>query len=63
MLHNSKYDKVKIAHKLSCLAWFIEKHGKQDAKNDNDKEFMDAMDSLQKDLIKHIAVFEKIMCK
>ena len=63
MMHNCKYDKIKIAHKLSALAWFIEKHGKDDAKKSGDSECISAMEALQKDLLKHLAVFEKLMCK
>ena len=58
-MHNCKYDKIKIAHKLSCLSWFIEKHGKEDAKKVGDIQCVAAMENLHKDLQKHLAVFEK----
>lgn len=63
MMHNCKYDKIKIAHKLSCLIWFIEKHAKEDANKSGDSQCLAAMQALQKDLLKHLEVFEKLICE
>ena len=63
MLNNCKYDKIKIVSKLSCLSWFIEKHGLEDAKKDNDLECESAMKALHADLQKHIEIFEKLICR
>ncbi len=62
ILDNCKYDKIKLLHELSCISWFIQKHGKEDAKTTGDTECHAAFEELQKDLEKHIAKLEKMLC-
>ena len=63
MLNNCTYDKIKILNKLSCLSWFIEKHGLSDAQKNNDQACENEMKVLQANLQKHIAIFEDLICK
>lgn len=62
MLDNSTYNKVKVTYKLSRLIWFIEKHALIDAQNAGDKECLDALITLQKDLTKHLEKLQKTVC-
>lgn len=59
MLSHCTYDKVKIIYELSKMLWFIEKHAKQDAKNEQDSTCYDNFEKLAQDLEKHIAQFKK----
>ncbi|HJZ22964.1 MAG TPA: hypothetical protein VJ201_00755 [Candidatus Babeliales bacterium] len=63
MIPNCKYDKIKVTHKLSSLAWFIEQHGKTDAKAAGDDACLAAMELLHADLNKHLKLFEKLLCE
>jgi len=54
MLDNCNYDKIKVLHELSCVAWFLEKHGLQDAKSVGDEQCCKVFENLKKDLEKHI---------
>lgn len=62
MLKNIRYDKVKLLHELSCLVWFVEKHGIEDAKTTGDKETIELMQELKHDLQKHLEKLDKICC-
>lgn len=62
MLDNSTYNKVKIIYQLSKIIWFIDRHGLTDANNAGDKECMDALINLQKDLKKHLEKLQKSIC-
>lgn len=62
LLDNQTYNKIKLIHELSCIAWFIEKHALNDASNGGDKSAHEALAALQRDLAKHIEVLQKAMC-
>ena len=62
MLRNVRYDKIKIVHKLSCLLWFLEKHGIEDAKTASDDATVKLMEELKKDLHKHLDAFDSPCC-
>lgn len=55
MLSHCTYDKVKVLYELSKMLWFIEKHAKQDAKNEKDAQCFDNFEKLAQDLEKHIS--------
>ena len=63
LLHNTKYNKIKILHELSCLAWFIDKHAKPEAKNADDKDCEQLLENLYNDLKKYIDQIEQLACK
>ncbi len=54
MLDDCSYDKIKILHELSCISWFLEKHGLQDTKNSDDENTRKIFTELKKDLDKYI---------
>ena len=62
MLDNCSYNKAKLIHELSKIAWFIEKHAHNDAQLAGDAACQDALRSLQKDLTKHLEKLQKNMC-
>ena len=62
MLDNSTYNKVKMLCQLSELCWFIEKHAMHDAQQAGDKECLQAMEAIKRDLEKHIEALQKSMC-
>ncbi len=62
MLDNVSYDKIKLLHKLSCINWFIEKHGKVDAQTAGDQAFVATLTELQKDLQKYIEKLQQGVC-
>lgn len=62
MLKNIRYDKIKLVHKLSCLVWFIEKHGLEDAKTAGEEEAAREMHELKQDLQKHLEKLDKLCC-
>lgn len=63
MMNNAKYNKIKVLHDLSALCWFIEMHALADAQKSGDKECIDLLEQLKKDLEKQIALFDKMTCK
>ena len=58
-LNNDLYDKIKILHELSTLAWFIRQHAEPDAIKRNDDEMQKILLELYKDLDKHIKEIKK----
>ncbi len=62
MLDNTSYDKIKLIYKLSQMIWFIDKHALIDANNSGDKNSMDALIGLRKDLEKHLERLHKSAC-
>ena len=62
MLDNSTYNKVKLIYKLSRMIWFIDKHGLLDANNSGDKECLDNLVALKKDLEKHLEKLQISVC-
>lgn len=62
MIDNCTYDKIKLAHKLSCIAWFIEKHAKENAKKAGDKECLAALEQIQKYAEEHAAKLKELVC-
>jgi len=63
MLDDCKYDKVKILHEVSSMAWYLEKHAKENAEKAGDKECYALYDNMIKDLEKHIAVLRETLKK
>lgn len=62
MLDNSTFNKVKILYKLSEMQWFIEKHAIIDAQEAGDKECVELLLAIQRDLQKHIEKLQKSAC-
>lgn len=62
MLDNATYNKVKMLCSLSKLCWFIDKHALKDAEEAGDKENVEALKALRRDLEKHIESLQKSMC-
>lgn len=62
MLDNASYNKIKLIHELSCICWFIEKHGKVDAKAAGDQELLNVLNSLKNDLEKYLERLQQAMC-
>jgi len=60
MLKDCRYDKIKLIYEMSKLAWFIEKHAKENAKKENDNACHAACQELLKDLERHIEVFKRL---
>ena len=54
-IHNHFYDKIKIMHELSCLAWFIEQHALQDAQKASDDTFKQYLQKLHSELSRNLA--------
>lgn len=63
MMNNDQYDKIKIAHELSCIAWFIEKHAKENAKKLNDKECLATFEEIQKFAEKYAEKLKELIGK
>jgi hypothetical protein len=62
VLDNCTYNKIKLIHELSALAWFIDKHALTDAQKAGDKECADALQALYRDLTKHLEKIQTSMC-
>ncbi len=54
MLHDCRYNEIKILHDLSKLVWFIEKHCEKKAKSDCHEESCKTFDDLKKMLEQYI---------
>jgi len=61
MLDNCQYNKVKILHELSSLAWFIEKHAIENANKAGDTSCIKEMEEIKKDLVKNIDRLKNIL--
>ncbi len=62
MLNHCMYDKIKLVHELSSILWFIEKHGKHDAKAAEDMKCHDMLEKLALDLEKYVKQLEESIC-
>lgn len=62
MLDNCSYNKIKLLHELSCLLWFLEKHAIKDAENAGDRDCVELLTALQRDLNKHLEKLNKSVC-
>ena len=62
MLDNSTYNKVKLICEISQLVWFIDKHALVDANSAGDKEWMDTLIGLRKELEAYIEKCQKSVC-
>lgn len=62
MLDNATYNKVKIIYQLSKIIWFIDKHSLLDANNAGDKESLELLTMLKKDLEKYLEKLQKSVC-
>lgn len=62
MLDNASYNKVKLIHEISRIIWFIDKHGLTDASNAGDRECMDILIGIRKDLEKSLEKLQKNVC-
>ena len=58
MLNDCKYDKIKLLHELSSLAWFLDKCGLQDAQKSGSPQCLDLFKELRKDLDKYIKALD-----
>lgn len=62
ILDNCSYNKIKLIHELSTLAWFIDKHALADAQKAGDQACIDALQALYRDLTKHLEKLQTSMC-
>lgn len=62
VLDNCSYNKVKLIHELSRIAWFLEKHAIKDAQDAGDLQCKESLVALHRDLLKHIEKLQKNMC-
>lgn len=62
MLDNSSFNKVKLLYKLSDMQWFIEKHAINDAQEAGDKECVELLLAIQRDLQKNIEKLQRSAC-
>ena len=60
MLKDCRYDKIKLIYKMSKLAWFIDKHARENAKKENNDACHTACQGLLKDLERHIKIFNDL---
>jgi len=61
LLDDCKYDKVKILHEISSIAWYLEKHAKENAEKAGDKKCYEIYDNMLSDLEKHIQVLKETL--
>ncbi len=59
MLKHCTYDKIKLLSELSSMLWFIEKHAKQNAKDEKDISCQELFEKLAHDLDKYIDALHK----
>ncbi len=60
MLKDTAYDKVKLLHELSCLAWFLKNHAKPNAKKAKDAKVLKLYEGLEKQLNTQITALQKL---
>lgn len=58
MIPNKKYDKIKLIHDASCLAWFIEKHALAQARGKGDEDYAELLEQFKNDLDSYITAIE-----
>jgi len=58
MIPNEKYDKIKLIHDASCLAWFIEKHALAQARGKNNESYAQLLAQFKKDIEGYITAIE-----
>ena len=63
MLNDCKYNKVKLLHELSSMAWFVEKCCIKDAQVAGDAGCIELMKMLQNDLNKYVKILEDTVKK
>lgn len=61
MLDHCTYDKVKLLNEISSIVWFIEQHGKKDAKNAGDMVCHDLFEKLAQDLEKYVVKLREML--
>lgn len=61
MLNDSKYDKIKLLHELSCITWFIKNHAESDAQEHNDAKMTEFLKKLSNNLENHIKELEALI--
>jgi len=61
MLNDCKYNKVKLLHELSSLAWFIDQCALKDAEKSNEDGCLEVLKDLSRDLKKYTEAIEKAM--
>lgn len=62
MLDNGTYNKIKIVHELSALAWFIEKHAIKDAEVAGDNQCVASLTHLHRNLLEAIERLQNSVC-
>jgi hypothetical protein len=58
MLDNCKYNKIKILHELSSIAWFLNKCGIKDAETSGAAKCVKAFTDVRTEIEKHIKALE-----
>ena len=59
MLENCNYNKIRLLHDLSRVAWYLDKHAKKDAKSSGHAKCHTMCIALEKDLGKHMESIRK----
>jgi len=58
MMNDCKYNKIKLLHELSSIAWFIDKCGLQDAQESGDTKCVELFKSIRSELDTYIRHLE-----
>lgn len=61
MLSNCNYNKTKLVHELSKIIGFIDRHGIEDAKKENDRGCAEELKGLKNNLENHLKNLSKGM--
>ena len=59
MLDDCKYDKIKLLHEMSSIAWFIKKHAIENAKNAGENDCLELYKTMLHDAEKNIEQLKK----
>jgi len=62
-MNNARYNQIRILHDLCKLRWFISKHAIAEADHATDPAARTVFENIEKDLIRHIAELETMVCK
>ncbi len=62
-MDNCTYNEVKLLHKLSNIAYFLEKYGKKDAKKERHTHCSKIIEHLQWDLKMHMKQLHNALSK